>query len=195
MTEENAQRGLENLIVLLLGANPRRMSVLHLEKEVFLLWNFLPGIRSHLSFIKHYHGPFSREIQETIHRPLFLENNWEYIGPSPSDELSSGYVKLTSEGVRRYRKIVSSIHEGDELARLLSSIKMVRAVYDRLTLKELLLLIYDTYPEYAEKSNVFRGICSEKRQLAAGMLSKGIINEERYRLILKGGCDERIGSA
>jgi hypothetical protein len=72
---------------------------------------------------------------------------------------------------------------------------MVREVYDRLTLKELLLLIYDTYPEYAEKSNVFRGICKEKKQLAGGMLSKGIIDEERYRLLLKGGCDGRIGSA
>jgi hypothetical protein len=35
------QKGLENFILLVLGMCDRKISLLHLEKEVFLLWNFI----------------------------------------------------------------------------------------------------------------------------------------------------------
>lgn len=46
---------------------------------------------------------------------------------------------------------------------ILAAMKMVRELYDKLTPEELLLLIYDTYPEYREKSNVYYGIQKSKR--------------------------------
>ena len=92
------QRGLEIFILLVLGMSDRKISLLHLEKEVFLLWNFHKKIKSYLRFIKHYRGPFSKEIQETIINPMYLEGYWRYIPPISSDKLSGGYVELTSKG-------------------------------------------------------------------------------------------------
>jgi len=183
--EEVRQNGLENLILLVLGADARKCSVLHLEKEVFVLWNFHPSIDSFVRFIRHYHGPFSKEIQETIHKPMFLDDCWRYHPPAEGDDLSSGYVTLTEQGRRRYQEVVAKIPPGHELHSLMSAMKMVRTLYDKLSPKELLLLIYDTYPEYIEKSSVFDRIDRERKGLAREMLQKGAIDSERYETLLK----------
>lgn len=188
MDDEGKQRGLENFLVLVLGARTPKISVLHLEKEVFLLWNFHPNIKEYLRFIRHYHGPFSREIQETIHKPLFSEGFWRYTPPERDDDISSGFVSLTDQGKKRYDELVSRMVGDGDMDTLLSGIMMVRELYDRLSDKELLLLVYDTYPEYIEKSSIYRRIFKEKRQLAESMLSKGVIDEERYHSLIEGNC-------
>ncbi len=181
---EYKQKGLENLILLVLGAKDREISLLHLEKEVFLLWNFHPKIKPFLNFIKHYKGPFSREIEETIKNPLYLENCWVYISPKKGDKLSGGYIRLTDEGKRKYRELVKKISQYDEFIHLLAGIKIVRELYDKLTSEELLLLIYDTYPEYIEKSKVYKDIKIKKELIAKNLLKKGFIDEERYKAII-----------
>ncbi|MCZ7382160.1 MAG: hypothetical protein O8C64_11410 [Candidatus Methanoperedens sp.] len=183
--EDPKQKGLENLILLVIGVIDRKISFLHLEKEVFLLWNFHPKIKYFLTFIKHYRGPYSKEIQEAIHDPVYLENHWIYSSPPKGDKLSGGYVELTNTGKKEYKRLAEAIKDNDELLHLFTGIKMVRELYDKLTIKELLLLIYDTYPEYIEKSNVYKDILREKKPLADGLIKKGIIDTERYESLLK----------
>lgn len=172
------QKGLENFILLVLGMSDRKISLLHLEKEVFLLWNFHKKIKPYLKFIKHYRGPFSKEIQETVLNPMYLEGHWIYI--SPSDKLSGGYVQLTLKGKMEYKRLFEKIQKNDEMLHLLAGIKMVRELYDKLSLEELLLLIYDTYPEYIERSDVWNDIKKKKSQLAASLKKKGVVSDERY---------------
>lgn len=178
------QKGLENLILLVLGVVDRRISILHLEKEVFLLWNFHPGIREYLKFIKHYRGPFSKEIQETVQNPIYLEGYWKYIPPEKGDKLSGGYVELTPLGRKEYKRLLEKMKKNEELLHLLSGIKMVRQLYDKLSLEELLLLIYDTYPEYIEKSDVYKGIEKKKAKIVESLKRKGFIDAERYSALL-----------
>lgn len=184
--EDPKQKGLENLILLVLGAVDRKISFLHLEKEVFLLWNFHPKIKYFLSFIKHYRGPYSKEIQEAIQDPVYLENHWIYSSAPKGDKLSGGYVELTNTGRKEYQRLVEAIKNNDELLHLFSGIKIVRELYDKLTIKELLLLIYDTYPEYIRRSNVYKDILREKKLLTNGLIKKGIIDIKRYESLLEG---------
>ncbi len=178
-------KALENFILLVLGAVERRISLLHLEKEIFLLWNFHSQIKGYLYFIKHYRGPFSREIQEAVTDPVYLEDCWIYTPPKQGDRLSGGYIELTKSGKEEYKRIVEAIGNQDNLLHLLAGIKMVRELYDKLSLEELLLLIYDTYPEYTERSEVYTEIKNKKKQLAERLMKKEVIDRERFESLLR----------
>jgi len=179
-------KALEKFILLTLGAIDRPISILHLEKEVFLLWNFHPDIHNYLNFIKHYKGPYSEEISKIIHHPFYLNNCWEYQPPINSSDLGGGYVELTDAGRLEYRKFYSDAKGIESLLPLLSGIKMVRELYDNLSSEELLLLIYSTYPEYTEFSKIYKGIERKKKQLAKNLLDNGVIDDRRFEEIIAG---------
>jgi len=179
---EMKREALENLILLVLGAVPdHEISMLHLEKEVFLLWNFYPDIQEFIRFIAYFRGPFSEEIADAIKNPYFLTDSWEYHKPVNNDKISGGSVSLTGDGYRLYQDLYSDMLENDEVRPLLSGIKIVRTVYDGLSLEELLLLIYDTYPDYRIKSEVAKEIYDKREYLAKKLLKKGIISESRSK--------------
>jgi hypothetical protein len=186
MVDNSNLKGLENFVLLVVGAINRPISILHLEKEVFLLWNFHPSIKSYLHFIKHYRGPFSVEIERIAKSPFYLENCWDYIPPKKGDDLSGGYLQLNKKGESEYRRLYDQVEQNPSLQNLLTGIQMVRDLYDNLSVEELLLLIYDTYPEYREKSNVYFKIFQKRESLAKKMKIKGVIDDERYQLLISG---------
>jgi hypothetical protein len=177
---EIRRKGLENLILLILGSGSEKISLLHLQKESFILWNFHPSVRSFLQFIKHYRGPFSSQIESIIHNPFYLDGCWKYISPHKRDTISGGYVILTENGINEYNRLYDEAKKDVSLRSLLTGIKMVHDLYDKLSLQELLLLIYDAYPEYTEKSNISQKINTQKKTLASSLLKKGIIDDEKY---------------
>jgi len=177
-------KALEKFILLTLGAVDRPISILHLEKEVFLLWNFHPDIRQYLNFVKHYKGPFSQEISKIVHHPFYLDKCWEYVPPVKSDDLGGGFVGLTHYGRAEYERMHAAAKKKKTLLPLLSGIKMVRELYDELSYEELLLLIYDTYPEYTEFSNISKQIERKKFRIAQNLLKNGIIGTDRFEEII-----------
>lgn len=187
---EDYQKGLEHFILLLLGALDREISLLHLEKESFLLWNFHPSIKKYMNFIKYYRGPFSKEIEEAVKNPQILQNHWHYKYPKRNDYLSGGYIRISPIGLEKYHMLVKEIEEYSkesedvQLLYLLSGIKMVRRLYDALTMEELLLLIYEVYEKYTEKSNVYKEIESKKEKLTLNLFRKGIIDQEKYKELI-----------
>ena len=170
--DEAKQRALEYLILLILGASKKPLSLLHLQKEVFLLWNFHPFVKELVSFVKHYKGPYSREVNETVLNPMFLKGYWRYIPPKRSD-ICGGYVELTELGWKEYERVKRNMEKNPKLVHLLAGIKMVRELYDSLSPEELLLLIYDTYPEYTQKSILYKSIFSKKKRLASNIYRCG----------------------
>ncbi len=177
---DTRSRALEHLILLLLGANDQKISILHLEKEAFFLWNFHPDIKKFMRFVSHYRGPYSEEIEQIIKNPFNLINCWTYIPPTRYDTLSGGYVELTPHGRREYQRLYAASSVNPQMEPILAAMKMVREFYDKLSPEELLLLIYDTYPEYQKKSNVFDDIQKSKKRLAGSLVNKGYIDEDRY---------------
>jgi len=180
------QKGLESLILLIIGASTRSISLLHLQKETFLLWNFHPYMKDFLDFIKHYRGPFSSEVEKVVIYPFYLDGCWTYTPPSSKDKLSGGFVKLTPKGIEKYQTLVQKAQKNKTLILLLTGIKMVRELYDKLSLEELLLLIYDTYPEYKLRSNVSDSIFRKRKNLAKEIHIKGFIDEERMESLIAG---------
>lgn len=183
-TINSKQRGFEKFLLLVLGEHDITLSLLHLEKEAFLLRNFYPDLEDYMNFLAYYRGPFSREVEETIKNPSYLDNNWVYYPPKSSDKLSGGYIRLTDKGRREYKELYDKVKDDDKLKHLLSGIRMVRKLYDNLSKEELLLLIYDTYPDYIEKSIVYNDIEKKKKILANKLRKRGIIDEERYENLL-----------
>ncbi len=180
------QKGLENLILLLIGASDREISLIHLQKESFILWNFHPYMKEFLHFIKHLRGPFSSEVEKIVLYPYYLDGCWDYRPPSKNDKLTGGFIKITSKGVKKYISLFNNAKQNENLCILLTGIKAVRELYDRLSPEELLLLIYDTYPEYKQKSNVSNSIFKKKEKLATNIYEKGLIDEDRFNTLVNG---------
>lgn len=183
-TMDTRSRALEHLILLLLGARDQKISLLHLEKEAFFLWNFHPDIKKFMRFISHYRGPYSEEIQQVIRNPFNLINCWIYTPPARYDALSGGYVELTPHGRGEYQRLYAASSANSQMEPILAAMTMVRELYDKLSMEELLLLIYDTYPEYQKKSDVFESIRRSKKRLAENLVKKGYIDEDRYEDLL-----------
>ncbi|AKB27887.1 hypothetical protein MSSIT_1168 [Methanosarcina siciliae T4/M] len=184
--EQEKVKGLENLILLIIGASNRPISLLHLQKEAFLLWNFHPYMKDFLHFIHHYRGPFSSEVEKAVLYPFYLDDCWSYQKPPKNDELSGGYFKLTPQGIEKYHNLFQNAQKNERLSLLLTGIQVVRELYDKLSFEELLLLIYDTYPEYKVRSNVSNGIFKKRKVLAQELYRKGFIDERRMKSLIAG---------
>jgi len=170
----------ERLILLVLGVAPnQKISMLHLEKEVFLLWNFHPMIKDFINFVAYFRGPYSSEIIDVIKAPYYLTECWEYHPPSKGDNLSGGFVTLTRKGLTEYKKYYSQMLEVKELHSLLAGIKIVRTTYDDLSEEELLLLVYDTYPSFRTRSTVAKEIFEKRDIITDKLIKRGIISEEK----------------
>lgn len=185
---DDNQKGLENLILLVLGSKKnKKISILHLEKELFLIWNFHPSIKIYLHFIKHYRGPYSPEIPETIRDPVYLDGCWKYLPPKNSDYISGGYVKLTHFGLKEYERLYNSIknQKDDDLSHLLTAIDIVRQLYDKLDLDELLLLIYDSYPKFIDFSEEYNKINRNRVNIANKLKNKRVIDAEKYKSLIE----------
>lgn len=175
------QRVVEFLVLLLLGSSKRKkLSVLHLEKELFYLWNASEYIKPFIEFIAHYRGPFSSALAETIKSPMYLEDCWEY---KPKNDISGGFVELTRIGEREYKRLIDKIYLDDKKLeiRILAAMELLHDLYDDLNSEELLYLIYTNprYKEYTLKSDVYNCIVTDTlKNSLIRKLCKPILEEE-----------------
>ncbi|MDO9035783.1 MAG: hypothetical protein Q7U51_11335 [Methanoregula sp.] len=109
-----------------------------------------------------------------------------YSYPKNSDDICGGRVELTEKGQLQYQKIYLEVIRNEQMLPILAGMKMVREMYDDLSIEELLILIYDTYPEYRKKSNVADTIDRMKATLAKGLLKRGKIDSDRYENLVAG---------
>ncbi|MDE0525003.1 MAG: hypothetical protein OXI27_00155 [Thaumarchaeota archaeon] len=166
----------ERYIALLLGVKDKPIpSMWHLQKEMFIASRAVPKINEIFGFEKHYHGPYSQTLQEVTEEPLHLDNVYKV--------RQDGTVSITQSGKDYFNKIVDQ-HKGNKrFASLLQALRLTRNVYDKLGWEELLFLIYMTYPDYADVSNIYDELVGNREnrdRLANSLFSKGLVTEERY---------------
>ncbi len=166
----------EKYIVLLLCARDEPIPTQwHLQKEMFILSRAVPPADKIFGFEKHYYGPYSQTLHEVTEDPLYLDNAYKV--------QSDGAVSITQSGKDYFHNIVDQ-HKGNErFASLLQAMKLTRNVYDKLEWKELLFLIYMTYPNYIDASNIYDELVNKREnrdKLANSLFSKGLVTEERY---------------
>lgn len=167
MYDPDNQRELEYIVLLLLGSSKRKeLSILHLEKELFFLWNASDHIQPLLEFIAHYRGPFSKALADTAKSPMFLDEHWEYQPPKGPNDISGGSIKLKHFGKEEYNKILDKIHsiQNQKLIHILAAMALLHDLYDNLTLEELLYLLYTNpkYEDYIKKSQVYNDVVTTR---------------------------------
>jgi len=164
---------------MLLGTSKKReLSLLQIEKEMFLLReSAMKLIGDYYSFIAHYRGPYSKEIYESLISPLYLDDDWIY--ENSRDKLSGGDIRLTSEGCDNFKKLKDEIvkNKHKELIEIFAAMDILHDLYDKLTSKELLYFIYTSpeFKKYITKSIVYDEVVTEKtkeslrKKLAGGI--------------------------
>lgn len=165
----------EKYIVLLLGARDEPMpSLWHLQKEMFMLSQAVPKVNEFFDFEKHHNGPFSPILQEIVAEPLYYDGAYE---------INQNKISLTKKGRDLFEEILTEHQDNTRFTDLLKTIRLTRKVYDQLGKDELLFLVYQTYPEYVNASNIYDRLTTnreERIKLADSLLAKGLITDERY---------------
>jgi uncharacterized protein YwgA len=169
---------IERYIILFLGVDKQPIpSILHLEKEIFILSNFNNVIKNFFNFQKHYYGPYSQELKESVEEPHYFSDAWIIEGNK---------IEITEKGKQIFQKFLDEYRGNKRFNEVLEVIKLVRRMYEKLSMEELLLLVYVTYPKYRIKSQIFDEIYSKKDKIALSLLKKGLITKERCEEIRRG---------
>ena len=145
---------------------------------MFILSRVNPKIAEFIPFIKHYKGPYSDVINDLVRNPIYYTNAYEII---------NGRIYLTPKGKKIFSELVEANKKNERFRQLLATLRLIRDLYDKLSDEELLLLVYITYPEFREKSDISDRLLSREKRLeiARKLLKKGVITEKRYREILE----------
>lgn len=159
ISTEEKQKEIEYIILLLLGSSKKKkLSHLHIQKEIFLLKEATFSLNLLFRFIKHYRGPYSNEIADALKDPMFLDNCWSFSNTGFDIKYSGGYVFLTDSGKKEYKNLVDSIYSlgNDRVINILAGMNLIHDLYDNLSPKELLYIVYnnDDYKGYTQKSIV-----------------------------------------
>ncbi len=165
----------ERNMILLLGAKERAIpSDLHLQKEIFLLSNFKEGISDIFNFQKHYLGPYSQVLDESLKNPAYFPKAFDF---------DYNKISLSKDGKKEFSNMIKKFSKEKNFQILFYSLKLLRDLYDKLTKEELMFLIYETYPTYTEFSQVSNKLTKNeftRSKLLNSILSKGLITQERY---------------
>lgn len=165
----------ERYMILLIGIEDKPVpSDLHLQKEIFLLSKFKESLAKSFDFNKHYFGPYSQVLDEALKNPAYFPTAFDF---------NEKNISLTKSGKDEFSKMKKDFAKENDFQIILSSVKLLRTLYDKLTYDELLLLIYETYPEYTEFSQVSDRILKNDNvrfRLIENIFSKGLITKERY---------------
>ena len=166
---------IERHLILLLGVKKTPIpSVMHLQKEIFLLSNSKKSVADSFNFEKHYFGPFSQVLNEALKNPAHFSEAFNFDG----DEIS-----LTKNGGKEFLNMIKRFSKERDFKILLSSLELLRNLYDRLTRDEIMFLTYNTYPEYTKLSQVSERLLDNeymRDKLSKSIFSKGLITQERY---------------
>lgn len=166
----------EKSAVLLLGANEKPIpSLLHMQKELFIFSKFSPQLQDSFRFQKHYYGPYSQIVQLVLESPINFDNPFAF---------DDKRITLGNSGKKAFRQIIDSNKDNPKFPNILSVLKLIRTMYDKLTEDELLFLVYETYPEYIERSEIYSDLSknvTRRNRILSSLLSKGLITIDRFK--------------
>jgi len=171
----------ERYVVLLLGSKEGPIpSLTHLQKELFLLSNFKESLKEDFNFEAHYYGPYSQILDDSVKYPFHLKETFSF---------DNKKIFLSKNGKAEYKHMLEENKSKKEFVEIISSLKLIRELYDQLSYDELLFMVYETYPEYTRLSSISDKLTKDqviRKKLIESIFSKGIITEERYEELNEG---------
>lgn len=170
---------IEKYIILLLGVVDNRPipSTTHLQKELFVLSNANKRIKELIKFEKHNFGPYSDDLTDVSQNPIYHPNAYYH---------DNNKIYITNEGRQFFKELLENNKDNSRFNEMLIMLKMIRNLYDKLNVDELLFIIYLTYDTYTEKSIISDKLLNppKRNQLALRVYRKGVITEKKYNEII-----------
>jgi hypothetical protein len=165
----------KELIILLLGVVDRPITIFHLQYELFVL----NETKVDLNIINEY----VETIDNNSNNNNNNNNNYNY---SNTNYTNNNKIRLNEKGKTYYdeihNKYSSSSNKHEKFKILLVVMKLIRNLYDKLTVEELAVLLYE---DITEASALVDGLNHKyKYKVIEGLYKKGYITEKRYRELL-----------
>lgn len=150
----------EWILAFLYASGGRTPSRIHVQKALFIASRYIDELSEMLEFNAYRMGPWSEEVSDALEASLVNGLVIE----------SEGGITLTNAGSGRAEAVWDRL--SDTYRRVLTD---VANFVNRMTEDELLLYVYTVYG-YGEKSDVIEKLLRRRRELAVGMLRKGLIS-------------------
>jgi len=171
----------EQFVILLLGSTDEPIpTIRHVQKEIFILSKIQPKIQNLFQFEKHYEGPYSQLLQESVRDPRHYDRAYHVT--------SRDSLILLPNGQTIYDNLVQQTKDDRYFLSLINSLRLIRTIYDKLSKDELLFLIYDTYPEFIEFSNVYDNLVKNverRNKIITNLRRKGLITKDRFEELIQ----------
>ncbi len=135
------------------------------QKEMFLIGNFIDDIGEDAEFIPHSFGPYSEASEVSLN---------DLISLGLARKEGKNNYKITDAG-SRVLNIVQKRFSDEEL----ESIADFKRFLGELTVDEILLFVYASYPKYTIESTVYKRIMRKRLSNAISIYKKGLISLEK----------------
>lgn len=174
--------GVAILHLLHAGGNSAVRGDVIFQKELFLIGDYIERIGDDADFVPHIFGPYSESAEVALD---------ELVSLGLVKKSAGGYT-LTPDGVRVWEKVCSAFLDDES-----GAIEDFKAFLNDLSVDEVLLFVYVTYPEYAHESRRLRKIQQRRAPLSASLYRKVSLekaaflagmNIESYLDHLRGGA-------
>ena len=157
------------LVLAMLGANgketvPRK---LWLQKELFYLARDKPKMRADLEFIPYLQGPWSEATENAL-------VDLRTLGLVDFDPKYGSDLRLTASGSTLHAELAKTMPPT-----LAKEVDEVKALMNDLSENELLLLVYETYPEMTKGSVVKEKAILDRVRYALRLYQKEKVSLER----------------
>ena len=174
MNDEQEKACVERFLILLLGVDNRPVpSIVHLDKELFVLSEAAPRVANCIKFSPSPNGPHSELV---------------YTSVGDSSEFNKGSFVLDAEGVRltgdgrmRFQDSLSEWRTNPFFSETKSASELIRMFFDDLTKEELLLLMRSEHSGYFSSTAEDAQRESQDREtLSLEMFRNNKITESKY---------------
>lgn len=136
-----------------------------LQKEMYALSRVFPDLEEDANFEDYQYGSYSESVDEVKDQ---YENS-KYL-----DRGSKGEIQLSAKGRALAVEVWSAASEEERQA-----VREIKEVFNDMSLDELLLFMYQTYPETAESSSVRDRVLCNKLRLAMSLYRKGKVSYQK----------------
>jgi len=157
---------LELLILALLRADNKEgiRGKLFLQKEVFLIVNFIKEMKSSADFEAHFYGPYSESVEYAVEHLLSYKLVEEKMGK---------YV-ITHSGIDVFEELKNRLSEDK-----LEAIEDFKVFLNDLSQKELLVFIYSSFPEFTTESGIKDEVYKGRVPVAISLYRKNKVSLEK----------------
>lgn len=169
--EEKQEASKKIILLLLEGSEKPVKTLVHFQKELFLLTVSFRKLNELLDFKSSNYGVYS-DIANSV-----LENNvGEVFDITPKG------IAINEKGRKQATETLNEMN-AEKKEKMMRTIRIIRSLYDRLTAEELEFLIYEAYG-YKEKSLDYKKLDAHRAELSCQLLRKGAISKQRYHELL-----------